>query len=306
MILPTQTELPGWPLELVAQRFSAKHHGDYERWANAISALPNDPSARLCVEENNLVRIETQLEDHTLKNTLVQLRPWRKGPFKAGSLDIDTEWRSDWKWSRLAPHIHVKGHRILDIGSGNGYFGWQYLAAGANQVIGIDPTLLFCMQHQAVQHFARNPHNHVIPLGIEEIPTSTQFDTVLSMGVIYHRKDPAEHIRKVRQLTRPGGTVIIESLISPTTGFKPQGRYARMRNVSCIPSTDDLCLWMRAEGLQDVRILDITATTTSEQRTTEWMHFESLQEALDPSDPTRTIEGYVAPVRAILSGRRKA
>ncbi|MFN9977777.1 MAG: DUF1698 domain-containing protein, partial [Phycisphaerae bacterium] len=42
-------------------------------------------------------------------------------------------------------------------------------------------------------------------------------------------------------------------------------------------------------------------TTLSEQRRTEWMTFESLEDFLDPLDSARTIEGYSAPVRALIS-----
>jgi tRNA (mo5U34)-methyltransferase len=34
------------------------------------------------------------------------------------------------------------------------------------------------------------------------------------------------------------------------------------------------------------------------------MTFDSLGEALDPTDPRRTVEGHPAPVRAMVIGRR--
>jgi tRNA (mo5U34)-methyltransferase len=34
------------------------------------------------------------------------------------------------------------------------------------------------------------------------------------------------------------------------------------------------------------------------------MRFESLEQALDPNDRQRTIEGLPAPVRAVVVGRR--
>jgi tRNA (mo5U34)-methyltransferase len=52
--------------------------------------------------------------------------------------------------------------------------------------------------------------------------------------------------------------------------------------------------------LQDIRLLDLSPTTTAEQRSTPWMRFESLAEALDPQDPARTVEGHPAPLRAAL------
>ena len=79
---------------------------------------------------------------------------------------------------------------ILDVGCGNGYFGWRVLGAGAASVIGVDPTLLFCMQHRAIQHYLRHPRHWVLPLGVEELGARHRFNWVLSMGVLYHRKDP--------------------------------------------------------------------------------------------------------------------
>ncbi|NKC01595.1 MAG: tRNA 5-methoxyuridine(34)/uridine 5-oxyacetic acid(34) synthase CmoB [Pseudomonadales bacterium] len=301
LALPNEIQelLAGWPLHLFKERFSERHHGDYAKWAAAIASLPTDPEAVLRVGDT--VHIETHVSQDLIEPYLQVLHPWRKGPFAIGNTFIDTEWRSDWKWQRLAPAINLAGHNVLDVGSGNGYFGWRMLKAGANNVIGIDPTLLFCMQHLAIQHFAKSAHNFVLPLGIEEIPQTAQFDTVSSMGVIYHRKDPAEHVATLTALTRPGGQVLLESLVSPSPeGFEPNARYARMRNVWRIPSTTELSDWMRQAGLRNIRIVDVTATSLDEQRTTAWMRFESLSEALDSEDPQKTIEGYPAPIRAIL------
>ena len=58
--------------------------------------------------------------------------------------------------------------------------------------------------------------------------------------------------------------------------------------------------WLAGAGFTDGRVVDITRTTLDEQRSTEWMRFESLREALDPRDPLRTVEGHPAPVRAIV------
>jgi len=49
-----------------------------------------------------------------------------------------------------------------------------------------------------------------------------------------------------------------------------------------------------------VRTVDVTTTSLEEQRTTPWMQFESLADYLDPSDRSRTVEGYPAPRRAIV------
>jgi tRNA (mo5U34)-methyltransferase len=127
--------LPDWPLHLVEQRFNAAYHGDFERWQSAVASLPtltttghaytDTVSAQLNCDPTTQADIEEALQ---------QLHPWRKGPFQIGSVHIDTEWRSDWKWQRLQPALgDLSNQRVLDIGCGNGYFGWRALAAGAQE-----------------------------------------------------------------------------------------------------------------------------------------------------------------------------
>ena len=294
--------LHDWPLDLVNKRLTPDHHGDFAKWAHAISSLP--ACGKVPIRAGDTVRLDISADADKLEQALQYLHPWRKGPFQFGSVHIDSEWRSDWKWQRLAPHINLNGHAVLDIGCGNGYFGWRMLAHGARSVIGVDRTVLFCMQHLAVQAYAQDPEHWVLPIGIEEIPGKALFDTVLSMGVIYHQRDPAEHVRHMKALTHPDGQVVLESLVTDArTGFQPDSRYARMHNVWWIPSVSDLTHWLKRAGFRDIRVLDVTPTRVAEQRTTPWMRFESLREALDPANPDKTIEGYPAPARAMLMAR---
>lgn len=257
-------------------------------------------------EENGLLRLGTQAEDQeALRAALMELHPWRKGPLWLAGQTVSTEWRSDWKWERIAPHLDLAGKRVLDIGCGNGYFGYRMLSAGASLVVGIDPTILFVMQYLACRHFAGDLPNTVLPLGIEDLPeTPAGFDQVFSMGVLYHRKDPLQHLRKIRSLLKPGGTMVLETLVLPENRKKevlvPEGRYAAMRNVWAIPGTEPLKAWVKQSGFSNVRLVDVTVTTIDEQRSTEWMRFESLQQALDQDDQRLTREGHSAPTRAVL------
>ena len=73
-----------------------------------------------------------------------------------------------------------------------------------------------------------------------------------------------------------------------------------MRNVWFIPTTGLLETWLERCGFSAVRTVDVTPTGLDEQRTTDWMHFESLADFLDPADNRLTVEGYPAPVRAVL------
>jgi len=169
--------------------------------------------------------------------------------------------------------------------------------------------LLFVMQWLACRHFSGDIANYVLPLGIEDLPADpVAFDTVFSMGVLYHRKDPAHHLQRVHSLLRKGGTMVLETLVLPEARRQdllvPQERYARMRNVWAVPGTDRLVDWARSAGFRNIEVVDATRTTIEEQRSTAWMRFESLAESLDPADRDKTLEGHPAPVRALLIAQR--
>ena len=240
-----------------------------------------------------------------LEVLLKQFHPWRKGPYHVHGVHIDTEWRSDWKWDRVGRHLQpLEGRTVLDVGCGNGYHCWRMAGEGARLAIGIDPSPIYVCQFFAMKHFIRNPRAWVLPLAFEDLPAAPgAFDTVFSMGVLYHRKDPMEHIEQLKTFLKPHGELVIETLVvdgPDNYALKPKGRYAKMRNVHSIPSVPTLEAWLRQGGFNDVRTVDVTTTTSGEQRSTEWMTFESLSDFLDPADPTQTVEGHSAPMRAIV------
>ncbi len=289
--------------ELGWQTLKNNSHGDLPRWLEVINGLPEADGFMQLDQSAPTLGRPFDAPDR-LQSKLINLHPWRKGPLELGGINIDTEWRSDWKWNRLKPHMDLEGHRILDIGSGNGYFGLRMLAAGAQLVVGIDPTLVFVMQWLAMQRFCPDINNFVLPLGIEDLPESTEhFDSVFSMGVLYHRRRPVEHLERLKKLTKPGGQVVLETLVlegEDYTVLRPGGRYARMRNVHAVPTLAVLHDWLNQADLPNSRVLDVSRTTAQEQRSTSWMTFESLCECLDPDNELKTVEGHPAPVRAAL------
>ncbi|MDX8407697.1 MAG: tRNA 5-methoxyuridine(34)/uridine 5-oxyacetic acid(34) synthase CmoB, partial [Mariprofundaceae bacterium] len=233
------------------------------------------------------------------------LHPWRKGPFDFFGIHIDTEWRSDWKWNRLKDAITpLTGRQVLDVGCGSGYHAWRMLGDGAAKVVAIDPTLLFAMQFHACQRYIADARLQFWPIGIDDLPDGmASFDTVFSMGILYHRRSPIDHLLQLKGLLRPGGELVLETLIvegGPDSCLIPNGRYAKMRNVWFIPSIAMLETWLMRAGLSDIRVIDVSPTSVNEQRSTEWMRFESLPDFLDQANPALTIEGHPAPVRAIL------
>ena len=296
----------------VPAEFSDKRHGKMPVWQHALQALPElEPSHR---DLKNRVEIGTIDDlDAFAKATMIELlkvfHPWRKGPFRLFGIDIDTEWRSDWKWARLQPHIQsLKNRKVLDVGCGNGYHGWRMRGAGAELVLGIDPVMLYVLQFQVMQRYLNDPGHHVLPLRIEDLPVGLNcFDSVFSMGVLYHRRSPLDHLLELKGCLRSGGELVLETLIIEgdiNTVLIPQDRYAKMRNVWFIPSVEAMILWLCRSGYEGVRCVDVNRTSVDEQRRTDWMWEESLIDYLDPHDQSKTIDGYPAPLRAIFVARK--
>jgi tRNA (mo5U34)-methyltransferase len=307
------TPLAAWSEALgdaVHKQDHALKHGHLGGWEQAVNALPVVPDARWSIAHGSMHIRGSFSEQQTrdLEASLSALMPWRKGPYTVGPVFIDTEWRSDWKWERIAPHLQpLQDRTVLDVGCGSGYHLWRLRDAGARLVLGIDPSLLYLKQFDAIQHFAREPAIHFLPLAMESLPSAMHvFDTVFSMGVLYHRRDPLQHLAELHQCLRTGGELVLETLI--VAGQAPASlpvadRYANMRNIYELPSIARLEHWVREAGYTQVRTVSVNQTSRQEQRSTRWMHSHSLAQALDPDDPSLTVEGYPRPLRAVVMAR---
>lgn len=282
-----------------------QQHADAKKWAKQMQAMPSPITVEYTLGETVSLNSTPALpegEQKRLVSILKQFMPWRKGPFHIFGIDIDTEWRSDWKWQRVSPHIAaLAGRRVLDVGCGSGYHLFRMLEAGAEQVVGIDPTALFFYQFHIFKQYMPAEDLHFLPIGIEDLPASRAFDTVFSMGVFYHRPDPLLFLKQLKNQVAKGGQLVLETLViegDATQVLLPSERYAQMRNVYFIPSIAAMILWMNKVGFKDVIAVDDCVTSTDEQRSTQWMTNLSLKDFLDPNDTSKTIEGYSAPRRA--------
>ncbi|GAA6135794.1 tRNA 5-methoxyuridine(34)/uridine 5-oxyacetic acid(34) synthase CmoB [Oceaniserpentilla sp. 4NH20-0058] len=293
--------------------YIATPHGDMQRWLDAFVKLPK-PSNVSCQLNQSAIEFQsnhiTPEQNQQVLESLQGLMPWRKGPFQFFDTKVDTEWRSDWKWDRIEPHLSpLHGRTILDVGCGSGYHMWRMLGAGAKRVIGVDPSKLFFWQFEAVKKYVTlankaAPPVHLLPFKMEDVPMNLRaFDTVFSMGVLYHRRSPLDHLTELQQALRPGGEVVLETLViegEEGQVLVPDDRYAMMRNVWFLPSAKTLCQWMRRLGFKNVRIVEQNYTTLDEQHTTDWMTYNSLKDFLDPNDSSKTAEGHPAPLRATI------
>lgn len=308
------TPIAHW-LEVLPKQLSdwtAKEQKTFSKYCNLLEQLPVVDTNERDISQSVRIGNKDDISPNDTSRMLALLRhlmPWRKGPFELFGEHIDTEWRSDWKWDRVALHVApLAGKYVLDVGCGSGYHLWRMLGEEAKMVIGIDPTPLFLAQFYAIKHFYGQSKVHMLPLGIEQMPELKSFDTVFSMGVLYHRRDPIQFITELKNQLSKGGQLVLETLVvdgDENTVLMPTGRYAQMRNVWFLPSTAALTIWLSRLGFEDINVVDESMTTLEEQRTTEWMTNQSLADFLDPIDHSKTIEGYPAPKRAVLVANKK-
>ena len=303
------TNLSAWLETLPAQlkAWAKTTHGDYAKWAKIVDLMPNSTASINLKDKVESIPTEPLSAGETQRIThhLKQLMPWRKGPYHLHGIHIDTEWRSDFKWERILPHIApLKDRTILDVGCGSGYHMWRMVGEGAKMVVGIDPTELFLCQFEVVRKLLDNDRRaNLIPLGIEQMQPLSAFDTVFSMGVLYHRKSPLDHLSQLKAQLMKGGELVLETLVidgDVNTCLVPADRYAKMKNVYFIPSVPCLINWLEKVGFKNVRCVDQAVTTLEEQRKTDWLENESLVDFLDPTDHSKTIEGLSAPKRAVI------
>jgi len=238
---------------------------------------------------------------------IMELIPWRKGPWNMLDTEIDAEWQSNLKWDRFKDHLgDLEDRRVVDIGCNNGYYLFRMLAERPRFLLGLDPSIRCYYQFELFRRLIGNEQMAYLLFGIDEAQLfSNAFDLALCMGVIYHRRDPHTSCRMLYECLKPAGRLIFESIVIPgnsPVALCPVDRYAQMRNVWFVPTVPCMLSWLEKAGFQKIELLDISATTPEEQRTTRFSPYQSLTDYLDPEDPSKTVEGYPAPQRAIVTG----
>ncbi len=283
------------------------NNGNIPKWSQAIDTIDALPKGKVALKQPYISINQDGIDSELLMEALHKLIPWRKGPFMINGLALESEWDGDMKWQRITKHIKpLENKLVLDVGAGNGYFTIRMAMEGAKRVLGIEPFLLFNYQFRAIKSMIKSPLNALLlPVKLEDMPKKPIFDTVFSMGVLYHQRDHMAHFSQLREMMVPDAELVIETLVIEGPEdyiLVPKGRYAQMRNVYSIPSIKTLKSWLNDANFNNARVVDVSKTTTAEQRKTPWIgeNGASLEDFLDPLDDSLTIEGYPAPTRAIV------
>ena len=235
------------------------------------------------------------------------LMPWRKGPFQLGRLFIDSEWQSQIKYNLLRPHVDLRDKVVGDIGCNNGYYLYRMLEEAPARLVGFDPSPLTYTQFRFLERFFRSGISYEL-LGVEHLPFYEEpFDTLFCLGVLYHRSDPVSTLKSLKKGLKKGGELFLDTFMiegEEEVCLTPADRYSKIPNIYFIPTIPALKNWCRRAGFDEVEILAVKKTDSQEQRKTEWIETQSLEDFLDPDDPSRTVEGYPAPIRVYLRAIR--
>ena len=254
--------------------------------------------------------IEITLEEEYSKKNLKQIEdtaklmlPWRKGPFKIDSLFIDSEWQSFIKYSIIEPHFNLKDKIVGDIGCNNGYYMFRMLEHKPKKLIGFDPSALTYMQFEFINKFIQSNIVYEL-LGVEHVEFyEHKFDTLFCLGVLYHRSDPIGSLKSLYKALNKDGELILDTFMidgDEDICLTPKSRYSKIPNIYFIPTINALKNWCYRAGFNEIEVLAVKKTDLNEQRKTEWINSQSLNDFLNPNNPNLTIEGYPAPKRVYI------
>ena len=274
-------------------------------YQNAIKALPDHLTVEIILGD----RVELQIENlsneeaEQIKQTALLMKPWRKGPFQFNELFIDSEWQSQIKYNLLEPYFDLKDKIVGDIGCNNGYYLFRMLSQKPKKLIGFDPSAIYYSQFQLINHFLKSDIVYEL-LGVEHVEFyEHKFDTLFCLGVLYHRSDPVAMLKSLFKGLNKGGELILDTFMidgEDEMCLTPKDRYSKIPNIYFVPTVNALKNWCYRAGFETVEVLEIMKTELKEQRKTEWIDTQSLEDFLDPNDPTKTVEGYPAPKRVYI------
>jgi tRNA (mo5U34)-methyltransferase len=272
----------------------------------ALAQLPNI-TAEIDLGNTVSLRSDEAVDLDELERIARLMMPWRKGPFDLFGLFIDTEWRSDLKYNFLRPHFNLSGKKVADIGCNNGYYMFRFLEDAPAKVVGFDPSALFQSQFDLINHYVKSDIVYEL-LGVEHLPFyEEKFDVIFCLGVLYHRSDPVSMLKALAQGLAEGGEIYLDTFIidgDEPYALCPSESYSKITNVYFVPTLKALENWCIRAGFTSFEVLGTVLTTSDEQRKTDWIESQSLEDFLNPADSSKTIEGYPAPKRGYIRIKR--
>ena len=278
-------------------------------YQEAIKNLPLHDEVKVTLADTVQIDIPNLSECEALqvKETALLMKPWRKGPFGINELFIDSEWQSQIKYNLLEPHFNLEDKIVGDIGCNNGYYLFRMLGQKPKKLIGFDPSAIYYSQFQFLNHYINSDIVYEL-LGVEHVEFyEHKFDVLFCLGVLYHRSDPVAMLKSLFKGLNKGGELILDTFMidgEEEMCLTPRDRYSKIPNIYFVPTVPALINWCYRAGFKSVEVLETMVTEANEQRKTEWIDTQSLEDYLDPNDKTKTVEGYPAPKRVYIKAMK--
>lgn len=298
--------------ELKQKKDDCRKWKNVEPWYNQLLKVFDLHKNKLHVDYGDWFTIGkkedlTDSEFALIKETAQKLIPWRKGPFNLFGLEIDSEWQSNIKYNLIRPHFNLKDKVVADIGCNNGYYMFRMLEDKPKRLIGFDPSALTLHQFEFINHFVKSDIIYEM-LGVEHLEYyNHKFDFIFMLGVLYHRPDPVGTLKSLARGLNSKGEILIDTFMidgEDEICLTPDKRYSKIPNIYFIPTIPALKNWLKRAGFENIEVIATTTTTSEEQRKTKWSFDQSLEDFLDPEDPSKTVEGYPAPKRVYMKARK--
>jgi tRNA (mo5U34)-methyltransferase len=157
--------------------------------------------------------VGTGESDQDLRERVQQVGSWRHridlgGLVTPGSEDTTAEWQ------RLRVPS-PEGKRVLDIGCSDGYYSFRCESLGASEVVAIDDESSFLAPTNGFRLAADRLGSKTTYM-VRDVETMSaeqdgQFDIVLFINVLYHLPNPVLALRRIADVTRPGGTLVLKT-----------------------------------------------------------------------------------------------
>jgi len=278
------------------------------RW-EAIKGLPkvNDIEIKIGNAIEVISNSLSQEDEKYIYDTAKLIQPWRKGPFQISTTFIDSEWQSYIKYDLIRPYFDIKDKIVGDIGCNNGYYLFRMMAEKPKKLVGFDPSSIPYCQFKFLDHFIQSGIKYEL-LGVEHVEFyEHKFDVLFCLGVLYHRADPIGSLKSLYKGLNFGGELILDTFMidgEDEVCLTPKKRYSKIPNIYFIPTVNALKNWCYRAGFEEVELLEISKTKLEEQRKTEWINTESLNDFLDKEDNSKTVEGYPAPKRVYIKAKK--
>ncbi|MEA1879418.1 MAG: tRNA 5-methoxyuridine(34)/uridine 5-oxyacetic acid(34) synthase CmoB [Campylobacterota bacterium] len=278
-------------------------------YQDAIATLAHYDEVEIRLDDKVTIEISklSKEEQKQIFDIAKSMMPWRKGPFQIAHTFIDSEWQSQIKYNMLEAHFDLKDKVVGDIGCNNGYYLFRMLTHEPKKLIGFDPSAMYYSQFQFINHFIKSDITYEL-LGVEHVEYyEHKFDVLFCLGVLYHRSDPVLMLKSLYKGLHKGGELILDTFMidgEEEMCLTPKDRYSKIPNIYFVPTVPALMNWCRRAGFENIEVLETVVTDETEQRKTEWIEGQSLEDFLDPHDNTKTIEGYPAPKRVYIKAHK--